>query len=163
MTNMLIQGVYPRQVNGRNGTFTLMEVDLNGQKYVAKKEVADLAARMIGQPVEAVTRVEQRGQYTNYYVDDLRPAGYGGTATVAQPPASVSPSDRDRQIWRQTATKVAATLSEGGAGGFWENVDMLLRFYETGVHPVTPVPSPDYGLPAFSGPDQYTPDENIPF
>jgi hypothetical protein len=172
MNIMQIHGFNTRQANGRNGPFTLYEIILNGQPYVARKPLYDQAVQLpAGSVVEADTRTEQNGQWTNYYVDDLRPQQQGfvpqqpsGPASSpsqypvqAQPPAPPSPSEKDVTIWRQCATKVAAHLAGGGAGSFWENVDILMRYYETGEHPM-----PEQGDVATRY-QQYDNPEDIPF
>src|SRR5215471_4683802 len=157
---------------------------------------------MIGQRVLAVVRVEQRGEFTNYHLDSVELAGaqpapqegyvpvqqaqQAQVQTAPQTPTSqpiVAPNERERQasIHRQTAAKVAAAMS-GTPSEFWENVQTVFRFFETGQIPVlgsytageSPVnvqrqnaaaySPPDYGDP---GPQEgYVPvgaDDDLPF
>lgn len=57
---------------------------------------------------------------------------------VAPPPPppipAAGPAERDWQIWRQCATKVAVHLSQTPAE-FWANVDDLIRYYAYGAKP----------------------------
>lgn len=56
------------------GSFSLYQIhDNSGQVFVAKKDVWDFAQRHVGQQVQMLTRVEQKGKFTNYYCDAVIP------------------------------------------------------------------------------------------
>lgn len=184
-TQVVIEGAAPRTVNKKDGSgqIILYEVQLQGRKYITRKPVFDTASLMIGQVVLADTRIEQNGTYTNYYLDSvLRQDGAPQiqsapqqTQTYVQPQTTSNaftppellpperPTPRDHQIWRQVATKVAAHTSQSKAE-FWENVDHLIHFYETGEKPNATVPSPaQFAQQQTSSQNQYPADEGIPF
>ena len=163
----VIEDVTKRTANSARGPFEIFEVQLMGNPHRARKDVWDIAMTLRGQSVFADTRTEQRGEWTNYFVDSIVPAtqsvpvpmpveqttGYplvgtaqpitaptsGGTMNVhvTPQPTGYVVSDKDRIIWRQTATKVAADLRDPSDSDvtFWANVDMLIHFYETGLYP----------------------------
>lgn len=152
-----VQGVQTRTVNGRNGPFEIHEVFINGMPHVAKRDVWEQARAMQGQTVEMQTRTEQKGQYTNYYLDSFGNGGLVGTAppqpsqsapVAYQPqpaqselpafsgpqPSLSDPTQRDLQIWRQVALKVSAQLSNS-PHEFWGNLADLMRYIEHGQIP----------------------------
>jgi hypothetical protein len=162
---MMIEDVTSRQANSARGPFTIYEVQMAGTQYRARKPVYDLALTLRGQTVYAETRLEKNGQWDNYYVDAImRPPDQQQlpdqpqqvnqapqTQTQQQVAQAVQhyqepqgqaqvqgyiPTDKDRIIWRQTATKVAADLlgPSDGEDSFWANVEKLMWFYETGQH-----------------------------
>jgi hypothetical protein len=186
----------PREVTTREGRkFPLNEVyDASGQAWVAKKDVYDFAQRLIGQPVQMVTRTEQNGNFTNYYVDAIIPGAQMPMGQVTQQmpsqfsqpqyahpldnPAGVTqqeaiamnagwnpqagqlpqlpqgmpyppqerplanpppwlPNDKDLAIYRQTATKVAAWLSQGQSDPFvfWHMLPEIVGYFRSGNRP----------------------------
>jgi hypothetical protein len=155
---MVVSGGQPRVVTAQQGqhagkTFTFYDVfDELGGKWQARQDTFNQAMQMIGQRVVAVVRVEQRGEFTNYYLDSVELAGAqpaqqqgyqpAQQAQQAQPPQTptsppiVAPNERERQssIHRQTAAKVAAKMSST-PNEFWENVQTVFRFFETGQIP----------------------------
>lgn len=127
-----------------------------------EKDLAERAFNLKGQPALWQVEIVQNGQYTNRTLKgidakissgfepalkameasigtfDPRTHSPGATVTFdpqtafSQIPGSPGvPRDTDRYIWRQVATKVAATLG-GTASEFWDNVEALVCFYETG-------------------------------
>jgi len=142
---MTVQDASSRQANSARGPFTIYEVLLDGTQHRARKPIYDLALTLKGQQVYAETRSENKNGWDNYYVDALMAQPDGGQAQVAQtqaepqpqPTHTPVPSEKDRTIWRQTATKVASDLREPGESeqDFWRNVEKLIWFYETGQHP----------------------------
>jgi len=85
----------------------------------------------------------QAATYQAGYQPSAPPAQNAQTSGWQQPPnppvpqpQAFTPTDKDRTIWRQTATKVAADLMTPGDSqdDFWSNVDRLIWFYETGQH-----------------------------
>ena len=163
----VIEDVTKRTANSARGPFEIFEVQLMGNAHRARKDVWDIAMTLRGQSVFADVRSEQRGEWTNYFVDSIVPAtqstpvqpaqtaapmpettSFGPQATTTAGTGSMNVqftpqptgyvvSDKDRIIWRQTATKVAADLRDPGDSDvtFWANVDMLIHFYETGLYP----------------------------
>jgi len=161
-----------RQVNRRDGqgSFTLHEVWVDGRgPFVARRDVYMLALGLVNQRVIAQVRSEQKGDFTNHYLDHVT-ADWNGANQPQQPnyqqampqqtynPPSPQPQQqytpppsqdeariaqerKDLSIYRQTATKVAATLATVGQTNpnsldFWNNVNDLIRFYQTGQMPV---------------------------
>ena len=151
---MQIEDVTQRTANSARGPFQIYEVQMAGTQYRARKPVYDLALTLRGQTVYAETRLERNGQWDNYYVDAIMrpPDSLGLPAEPQQQVAQAVqhnqepqgqaqvqgyiPTDKDRIIWRQTATKVAADLlgPSEGEDAFWANVEKLIWFYETGQH-----------------------------
>lgn len=159
-------------------TYVLNEVVIDGQTYVARKDVCVLAQSMLGQQVSAVVRSEVKGNYTNFYLDFIELAGGGsqpgqGQYTPAaqaqqaqqqgqplpapqqqvQPqqlaPATFTPAPgpdpspgarsaaeeaKQLSIHRQTAGKVAGLISSNPID-FWQNVQQLVVFFDTGQVP----------------------------
>jgi hypothetical protein len=164
---MMIEDVTQRTANSSRGPFQIYEVQMAGTQYRARKPVYDLALTLRGQTVYAETRLEKNGQWDNYYVDAImRPPDQqqlpNQPQSVNQPPqpdvgppvyvaphpdveANYVPTGKDRIIWRQTATKVAADLlgPTEGEGIFWSNVEKLMWFYETGQHGGQDIPFGD--------------------
>lgn len=195
-----------RKADGKQ--FRIYEItDAQGTKWTTnRKDIAGEANRLINKRVEISGRIEEKGVYTNHYLDDLRavdgqqsPVGTriaqaepSTTSSSGFPGSNVTitggqitpsgPTDRDWSIWRQTATKVAASLSTG-ATEFWRNVDDLIAFYAHGQKPgpttappettalqeTTALPQPSAASPpgeyqSFSAePDRPQFDSDIPF
>lgn len=130
-----------------------------------EKELAERAYALKGTPALLEVSVEVKGQYTNRNLRQIQakptsgftPAlgameaqlGNGGGTTTAppsffteeakpvfspSPPLVEEPSYKDRNIWRQTASKVSARISKTESE-FWGNLDLLVRYYETGEKP----------------------------
>lgn len=84
------------------------------------------------------------------------------------PPGSVLTA-KDTSIHRQTAVKAVAVLAQNGgmsALDFWQNVEHIVRFFETGDTPMTVRPEPVQPLGGDPGPIQDFPpatDDDIPF
>ena len=153
-TLMVVEDIRTRTANSARGPFEIYEIQLQGQWHRAKKDLFDSAQMLRGQTVFAETRNEQRGEWTNYFLDSLVPsspatqqpypaqAGYPQQTPVTPQgppvaPAAPVPSEKDRTIWRQTAAKVAAQMLDPGDSqqDFWANVDMLVWFFESGERP----------------------------
>lgn len=152
----VITGVSPRTVTRKSDgqQFTIYEVNANATNYQARKDVFDQAAALVGQPVLMEVRTEQKGTFTNHYVDSIAANGPAPVPVTTSAPVYTAPSttstaasftvtggaslpappNRDLTIWRQTATKVAAHLSKTPSE-FWKNVNDLILFYETGQEP----------------------------
>lgn len=135
-------------------------VDQDGVKWVAwERGLAERAFNLKGQPALWQVEVTQNGEWTNRTlkgIDAKATSGFepaltamtasiGSFSPTTQAPVGGGlvaptitfagegdvPTFKDRSIWRQTATKVAAHLG-GTMAEFWENVAVLERFYETG-------------------------------
>jgi len=69
------------------------------------------------------------------------PVAQGAQAPAAplqatdQPQFQNVPIGRDEAIWRQTATKTAASFNNKDLAEYWDRVSMLMAFYRTGVIP----------------------------
>jgi len=115
------------------------------------------ALALKGQMADLQVSIEQKGDFTNYYLNGIQTAKSG-----AQPPAGSEVAQaaqraqeasqrvpevsyeqykdledgketrKNTSIHRQTATKVAAMLNPADVGEFWANVDDLVEFYATG-------------------------------
>lgn len=153
-----ISGLGPRTITPRDGrpSFTIWEVfDDQGGTWRVREDLYNQAQHWFGQRVMATTRTEQRGNFTNYYIDQMQPMGQGpvqqaqqaqpqqGYTGQPQPQAAPQPqmmavSEWERQkqhsIHRQTAGKVAAVISKT-ADEFWGNVQAIFIYFETGQVP----------------------------
>lgn len=153
----VVADIEPRKVNTRNGEVTIYDVvDTNGVKWVAwDRPLAEQAFALKGVPSIWKVDISQNGKFENKTLKEIaaKPSGgfsaaldtmeaQLGSGTSSGFPTEVKramieePTFKDRNIWRQTATKVAAHLQPGTELEFWTNVDMLTRFYETGEKPV---------------------------
>jgi hypothetical protein len=175
----------PRIVSTRDGRqFTLYELfAADGTTWVAKADVFNIAQTMVGQQVEIVGRVEQKGNFTNYYADLVQLAG-APQATHMQAMQAVQqaqqsavaagrvqqalpgsyPTEKDHSITRQTAGKVAAQISSTPQE-FWQNVQDLARYFDTGQVPVMHAGNPGQPNIAAVGANdgrEYT-DDDMPF
>jgi hypothetical protein len=83
-----VLGVEGRSVNGK----TIYDVAFSdGVKYATfKQPVADAAQRLVGQPAVADVTVKQKGQYMNYYLDEIAP-GAGASQLPLAPAISPIP------------------------------------------------------------------------
>jgi len=154
----------PRTIERRDGSgsFPLYEVWIDGQgPFVARKDVFNQAQALVNAQVEAITRTEQKGQYTNYYLDFVEQRGVAGNsqqsyqqggqtqAMTAAEQVNTRTAAEERtniSIHRQVAAKVAAKISTN-AQDFWVNIEDLFIYFQTGKHPyarhaVTPDPIP---------------------
>jgi len=176
----LVERVDQRTINKRDGSnTTLYEVYVVGSQTplaTFKRSLADSAFELIGQAAELHYAVKQNGDFTNYYLNNILPARATAAeaaqrAQEAQPllrqaaglPEAPVPSQgltnapsKDQAIHRQTAAKVAATLVQAAPNTdpyvFWENVEKLAHYFDTGVIPTKA------GLPHLD-PDE----DDIPF
>lgn len=115
-------------------TYTLNEVNIDGQVYVARKDVCNVAAGMLGQRVEAITRTEQKGDYTNHYLDFVQVAGGGtapGQAEYAREQAAGALAP-EQAAYQQTEAYNAALVAQEAA----------LRAAQQAARAVTPPPQP---------------------
>jgi hypothetical protein len=161
MTHSLIEAAAPRTFTKRDGNqMTLFEVTINGRKWVARKPVFDVAEGLVSQMADVTTRVEQNGNYTNYYLDEIKPvAAAKASSDYAEDP------ERSERIARQTATKVAAIISTHDPQAFWANVDDLVHYYMTGDKPIDLASMEGYAEPSNGGAaqTQAPDDDSIPF
>jgi len=157
--NTTISSVEPRVVTRRSDgvQITLWEVtDGSGVVWVARKDVANIARQLIGHPVTMIARTQHKGEYVNRYLDAVELNG--GSQPVGPPPIATQAvqtamaaqqtlptqptqpglSEKDRQIHRQTAAKVAAVLQAPGDGmlDFWANARALANYFDTGFVPL---------------------------
>jgi hypothetical protein len=149
-------------------SFTMYDVFTAEQQpafATTKREIAESAFDLINKVAELHYTVRQNGNYTNFYVNQILPPPLNAAQTAQRaqeaspllaqaaglPQAPVAaqgqreipqgppyPTDRDRSIFRQTAAKVAATLPVTDGLTFWENVEKLAAYFETGQTGVVP-------------------------
>jgi hypothetical protein len=149
--------VKTRKSDGKN--FTLFEILMDGgTKYsTTDKAIAERAYNLVGKFVNMNFTEKHNGAYTNLYVNNIvaipiahnekeilevlndQNSSYTPPSSAIQTPQPSLPQpatndSREKTIWRQTATKVAAILSTDYEK-FWTYVDELIAFYETGKKP----------------------------
>lgn len=162
--------------SGRKFTLYTVETD-RGDFTTAKRELAEQSHRLVGQPARFLVKTEQRGEFTNYYLEtvEARTNGQSAIGSAAFPPAPAQtgtfdqpmappaapqapvgvpagPDSRDVFIFRQTAAKVAGQISKT-PDEFWTNLDDLVHYFSTGLRPGLP--------PDTSG--GFQSDDDIPF
>lgn len=160
----VVKEVTRKNIEPKNGgePFTLYEIAAGDNVWTTKKQdIALTAHSLVGKTAMIEGSVRQNGKYTNYFINSIMETDapvtgadvFGGSDI---PTTNGGSSSRDEQIWRQTATKVAAQLADTPTD-FWQNVDTLMNFYRTGVHPGQ---EEDY---ATVGTQTEGPDDDIPF
>ena len=156
---------------GRKFTLYTVETDA-GSFTTAKRDIAADAHRLLNKPAVYTVRTEQRGEFTNYYLEEIQEIGSpsSGSTFPAQKPMPQQPqqqqqqapigdpvphTEKDMAIYRQVAAKVAAHISTTPTE-FWGNLDDLVSYFATGTKPGEP--SDMSGSKGFD-PDQ----DDIPF
>lgn len=160
-----VQSVTSRVVTKKDGKSTTIYeiVDSDGTKWATfKNTIANEANRLVGQAVQIQGRVEQNGQWENFYIDDIRmgtgaqnralesvreaqtvqlqphPSGpvYDATPQIPQikRQEDQGPTEKDWSIARAVAVKVSAQLSEDPKS-FWANLDALVTYLMLGLKP----------------------------
>jgi hypothetical protein len=100
-TETVLSAVTATQTRGGNTRYTAR--DREGREYTTFREEIGAAARQLeGRPVRIVFHEEQRGQYTNVYLDEIHPA-------PAAPGADGERTDPQEAAWR-TAVEAAPWL-----------------------------------------------------
>jgi hypothetical protein len=150
---------------GRKFTLYTVETD-HGEFTTAKRDLEQKSQRMIGQEADYTIRTEQRGDFTNYYLEEVlpvgtpppspslfpqnmpKPQGQVNHPQVPEPSANTMvqqrqeqpignpafPSDKDINIMRQTAGKVAGAISRTPEE-FWDNIDAIVAYFIDGSKP----------------------------
>jgi hypothetical protein len=180
VTDATIVSVGTRQVGARNST--LWEVTTqDGTKWVTfKAQVGNAATNNQGAVVDMSVSIEQNGDFTNYYVNDIRvkapaaqpqgltvPASEIQTLAARAQEAATAKQEmgfaefaaheqrKNESIHRQVAAKVACQLASEDADEFWSNVSALFDYFQTGRTPFTQTPSEvkqnPYPLPSHAG------------
>ena len=90
-----VANVDTKHIERANGqSFDLWQVHDNlGNIWVVKKNVADLARTLVGQQVTFITRQEQKGNFLNFYADQILPLQTQGGVAYSHPmdqPAGVT-------------------------------------------------------------------------
>jgi len=90
-----VANVDTKHIERANGqSFDLWQVHDNlGNIWVVKKNVADLAKTLVGQQVTFITRQEQKGNFLNFYADQILPLQTQGGVAYSHPmdqPAGVT-------------------------------------------------------------------------
>lgn len=162
----VVKEVTRKNITPRNGgdPFMLYEIVAGDKTWTTKKqEIALTAHSLVGRLAAIEGRAQQKGNYTNYYINSIRETDAPETTedpfseTIIPTTANGASSDRDESIYRQVATKVAAHLADTPAD-FWQNVDTLMNFYRTGQHPSQ---GETYAQTATQ--TDFTGDDDIPF
>ena len=140
----VVKEVTRKNVTPKSGgdPFTLYEITAGDKTWATKKQdIALTAHSLVGKTARIEGRVQQNGNFTNYYINSIQETDAPATTSdVFDSPIPSSngstavPTDRDESIYRQVATKVAAQLADTPTD-FWQNVDTLMNFYRTGQHP----------------------------
>jgi hypothetical protein len=114
-----------------NGFFEFSASD--GHTYATKKkEIASKAGKFENRPAKVLYNIVQKGQYTNYYLEDIVEPEEGEVATdstqtfaspqnASQGRTGASDDARQDQIMRQSTLGYACTLL-GGAGAPLDDV-----------------------------------------
>jgi hypothetical protein len=139
-----------RKSDGRQ--FVLYEVETDMGKFsTTKRDLAADAHRLVGKPGRFLVKTEQRGDFTNYYLEAVEegtreatssfpvqmpkpPEAQSTSAALSPPDMSGEPTQKDIFIFRQTAGKVAAQISET-ADEFWSNIEDIANYFITGEKP----------------------------
>jgi len=150
-----VDDVKSREVRTRDGreSKVFQIYDDKGHRWETwKKQLANEAYRLIGQPAVITGRIEENGEYTNYRLDDIQAAN-GATydapypdrqpaerARAAQPQEQRrewQPDGKDLNIERQVAIKVSAWLvgPNGNPNDFWANLNDLMGYMSYGTIP----------------------------
>jgi len=151
----ILHNYAPRQLTGRNGLFTLHEIETSAGTYRIRADMVPTVTQLIGAQVEMVTRVEQKGDFTNYIADHVSISERQPNATAQimgaqqaqaqrgqqQPqqsqqvmPRQVTPQEKEISIHRQVAAKVAAKISTS-PDEFWNNINDLFTYFQSGQVP----------------------------
>lgn len=157
-----ILGVTQKEITKKDGgKMVLFEVDTSdGTTWTTgKNELALDANNRVGQQAIIDGTIKENGKFKNYYLNSITDSPNSVTApSVNSPSPTTTPvfpttasagnstitwnipsagawTAKDQSIWRQTATKVAAHISDGDPQTFWQNVDELVKYYETGEKP----------------------------
>ena len=162
----LIHGVGERQLtrSSDNQEFTIYDVNttvgtLNTTREAACRQRTLADQRAADHRLDREQNTGERTGFNNRYLETLEPAPQGtlipphphqasrtsshSNNTQPVPPVvsnydMTAPVGREEAIWRQTATKTAASFNNKDLGEYWERVRMLLEFYRTGIIPTAP-------------------------
>jgi hypothetical protein len=143
-----------------NQPFTLFDFETQpmGKMSTSKRELKEQGSVLVGAPVtiQYSEKPGNPGYPPNRYIEKITPAPQqpfpqGAALTTADPflppnsGAAVAQQaqqslqnvaiGRDEAIWRQTASKTAASFNNATLAEYWERVGMLLDFYRTGIIP----------------------------
>lgn len=119
----------------------------------ALKETATAAYALRGEQVDLWVKVEQNGKFINKYLqaisrtkpeyelpsddiptDDPIPQEEPRDMSRGLPEIPDTTKENDEKIWRQVAAKVSAQISSSPTE-FWDNLDDLMIYFETGRKP----------------------------
>jgi hypothetical protein len=164
----VVKEVGRKQVTPKSGAnpFTLFEITAGDHTWVTKiQDIALTAHSLVGKNVIIDGKVEQNGNYTNYYINSIKEADDSTSViapTTVEIPLSTTSNgkspEEEAKIHRQVATKVAALLADTPID-FWQNVDSLMTFYSTGNHPY----QGDTNGESTTQATQFQGDDGIPF
>lgn len=142
-----ITGVTKKNVTKKDGSpLTLYDITTSeGTTWTTAKDGLALEAHSrVGRLVAIDGEIKENGRFRNYYINGLmdpgelnaQPVSLNGIpdATPTIPLSDTGDNGKQEQIHRQTATKVAVQMSDTPKA-FWENVQVLMDFYNTGNFP----------------------------
>lgn len=175
-----VKGVSSRTANRKSDgrPFTIFEIeDAAGTKWQTfRKDLAEEANRLIGQPVEIQGSSTQNANgFTNNNLEDITAGSFGtaqgipegngnyGATPPIQDSSSQSVPDKQKQLFimRQTAAKVAATISPT-ATEFWANCDSLVGYFISGEKPNVIGSTITAAIPE-QEPQPFVAEDDIPF
>lgn len=165
-----------RKSDGRKFTLYTVETD-HGSFTTAKRDLAQRAYSLIGKPASYHVKTEQRGEFTNYYLESVEPISQAVADSAFTPPMMnqvsgppsrpdvyqepvgepAGPTAKDMMIFRQTAAKVSAQISTT-PNEFWLNLDDLVAYFADGTKPS----APDMSGVGMGGSSGFS-DDDIPF
>lgn len=175
-----------------NHPFTLYKINTDslGELSTTKRELFQQAQALVGAGV-LITYTEKEGNPgypPNRYLSRINLSAQGAQTAIPQgaeapaaPMHATVPGPlqnvtigRDEAIWRQTATKTAASFNNKDLAEYWERVQMLLDFYRTGEvpgiaksEPPGLMPSENTFIPPAPGDEDFptspVSDDDIPF
>lgn len=156
----VVKEVTKKHIVPKNGgmEFDLYEIEAGDHVWTTKKQDIALSAHaLVGQAALINGKVQQKGNYTNYYIDSIAESDSLPTKIPMDMVESNNGStSRDESIYRQVATKVAAQLADN-TNDFWQNVNILLHFYRTGEQPGQGTSDEMVAAQTYAG------DDDIPF
>jgi hypothetical protein len=101
-----IQNVTVKTVNTARGSGDVYTVEADRKYTTWKRDIAQAAKELIGQDAEIAYSEQQKGDFTNYYIDSVLPLR-GTAPDFERAPGPVPQDVKEQRIMRQTAAKVA--------------------------------------------------------
>lgn len=164
ITEQTISGVTKKKVTSKKTGREMVIYEITTEEgttwTTTQDQLALEAHSRVGHLVAIDGKIEQNGNFKNYYLNGIQDPGELN-ATITQvgdktiPDAGIQDTsdERDEKIFRQVATKVAANMS-ASPRDFWENVDILMNFYRYGD-------TPDYTTDSIPDSNHFVPEGAI--